>query len=165
MPFKVNHLEVATDPETPTLDHDDWNADHVVTAPCTIVTKAALQAISAATWTALQFDTEVKDDRGWHDNATNNSRITVDQTGDYLVTGCWNSSGTGNGDQGIALRVNGTETHKMFLDSGVVPANERAMAIAQIVPLAAGDYVELFCFIAAAENTVPGGTKFAVKGL
>ena len=30
MTVRVVHATVATDPQEPRLDHDDWNADHVV---------------------------------------------------------------------------------------------------------------------------------------
>lgn len=51
------------------------------TKQATQVKQTSGQVLSATTLTTLAFDAEDFDDGGWHDNATNNSRITVDFTG------------------------------------------------------------------------------------
>jgi hypothetical protein len=42
-----------------------------------LVNKTTTQALSASTPTAATWDSEVADTDGWHDNSTNNSRLTV----------------------------------------------------------------------------------------
>jgi len=50
-------------------------------SPGTRLTQSVGQAITGGALTALAFNTETWDDGNWHDNVTNNSRITVDFTG------------------------------------------------------------------------------------
>lgn len=48
--------------------------------PSTLVRKSATQAVGNVN-VVVPFDVEVYDDSNWHNNSTNNSRITVDYTG------------------------------------------------------------------------------------
>ena len=57
----------------------------VSTSSGTKVGKSATQAVGALT--SISFNTEEYDDGNWHDNTTNNSRITVDFTGRVNIQG------------------------------------------------------------------------------
>lgn len=61
------------------------SAGSVIGFQFAIVGKTANQSIPSGSATAVTFDTEVSDVHGWHDNATNNERITPDEAGLYLV--------------------------------------------------------------------------------
>ena len=52
------------------------------------VTKSATQSIATATYTAISWDQEGWDTNSYHDNVTNNSRVTIPsgKGGKYLVT-------------------------------------------------------------------------------
>jgi len=160
MPIK--HAVTLTDPNSPLADHDDWNDNHVFAA--TLVTKAAVQSIPSGAWTALQFDTEQIDTDGWHDNVTNNSRITVGVTGVYSVSGRFQISSTDNGDLGIAIYKNGAVAAIDVIDMGASSTN-RGRAIHQNLYLTAGDYVEIYVYqdSGAAKDTVVATTGFGVR--
>lgn len=57
--------------------------------PLCMVTRTTTQALSSATWTAIQYTSELADSGTMHDNVTNNTRITVPTggTGTYLLGG------------------------------------------------------------------------------
>lgn len=63
--------------------------DALVNLPATQVTQSSGQSFSANTLTTLNFDSEDFDDGDWHDNATNNSRITVDFDGRVCIEASW----------------------------------------------------------------------------
>jgi hypothetical protein len=48
------------------------------------------QSINNATWTPLSFNSEETDIDGMHDNAINNSRLSIINAGTYLIGGCVN---------------------------------------------------------------------------
>ena len=50
------------------------------------VTKSVDQSIPVTTWTDLTFDQEQYDTNGMHDNVTNNTRITIQEDGEYRIT-------------------------------------------------------------------------------
>ena len=129
----------------------------------TSVTPNAVQAIPNSTWTAIDFQTEDFDDNDWHDDVTNNSRITVDTTGRYICSGQWEISNNGNGDIGIAISVNGTREVVTRIDTGTTGDNKR-LVISYPLALTANDYVELEIFqtTGSSQNTVAAGTNLTV---
>lgn len=104
-------------------------------------------SVSAATWTAVPFGsgTEVFDTHGYHDTSTNNTRVTVPagMGGKYQVSGVlsWTASAAG-GARGAGLRVNGSTFHETTQTNGISSV-VHPVSVAGLVPLAAGDYVEL----------------------
>ena len=56
-----------------------------------IVYKSADQSISNGTWTLATWDSEVLDTNGYHDNSTNNDRLTIPsgKAGKYVITMNW----------------------------------------------------------------------------
>jgi hypothetical protein len=75
--FEVQYF--GTNAETVPASDEVWFAIEEVpsTYKRALVYKSAGQALSAATWTALEFGAEVYDTDSIHDNSTNNSRMTV----------------------------------------------------------------------------------------
>lgn len=132
--------------------------------PATSVIQSSSQSITASTWTALEFDDEIYDDADWHDNASNNSRITIDADGRYDVSGCYAISDLNNGDVGVAISVNGTRIIEDLVDSGSTNVN-RARAISfDSIELSDGDFIEIEAFAnGGAINTVANNTRFTVK--
>lgn len=112
------------------------------------LSKAAVQSISDSTTTALQFDTETEDTDGYHDNSTQNTRVTIPSGlgGMYAIVAQvdWGSSSTGK--RVLDVRVNGTT---FINSSSITPSaadatpNHEVMALC---PLVAGDYVEITSF-------------------
>jgi hypothetical protein len=128
-----------------------WNAsvrDNIIflaNPPAVRATHNAAQSIATATATALALSTEDYDLAGFHDTATNNSRLTIPSValaGLYIVTGsaqwaaaaggtriCWlrRSDGTNFGMQRW-LSGNDNDTH----------------SVTGFMRMSVGDYVELY---------------------
>lgn len=101
-------------PVTNVLDDDAMTADSAVSlvtqqsvkayvdtntqTSCCRVYDASVQAIDNTTATVIDWDSEVFDVGTLHDPSTNNSRITFDATGKWLVVAqlAWNSNATGD---------------------------------------------------------------------
>jgi hypothetical protein len=106
--------------------------------------KGASQTISNTTDTVLNFSgTDLYDTDGFHDPATNNSRITIPAGlgGYYMVYGLntWDVNATGR--RFCELKKNGT---KIFTSNGFGPNATAAPSnmISVVIELAATDYVE-----------------------
>lgn len=110
------------------------------------VTHDAAQAIANSTQVALAFNTETGtgsfDTDGMHDSSTNNSRITIQTAGKYLVNGNWAWEGSASGFRRGRLRVGGSTVIAMVqIDSP--GANSLRQTISCIYSFAEDDYVEL----------------------
>lgn len=104
--------------------------------------KSSNQAAANGTSTAVTFEAELFDTNGFHDNSTNNTRITIPSgyAGKYIITGViqWASSSSGN-------RVNDFKLNgSTFLGYSYMDANGyQSCAVTMIQDLAVGDYVEM----------------------
>ncbi len=120
--------------------------------PLVRLVAGATQSIPDNTATALQFSTEDVDTHGYHDNATNNSRITPTKAGWYRVSGTYYTGGRADyASVTCFLRKNGSTT---FAPGGrlmVPPNGTTAVSCSASIPFnGAGDYVEL---MALQDNT------------
>jgi hypothetical protein len=111
------------------------------------VTRTAAQSIPHNTETNVQFDAEVFDPTGMHDNAVNNTRITVAVPGYYTIG--FNAEMAAAADYVrtlFSIRVNGGG-RVVFQQMPAVAANiPQRHAISTVVELAAGDYIEASIF-------------------
>ena len=112
-------------------------------APAVRVFHNASQSITNSTLTALAFNSERFDQAGGvastqHDTVTNNSRLTAQYAGIYLMGGTirWSASPV---NAELHLRINGTTT----IASHNVVADNRYETITSSYQLAVNDYVEL----------------------
>ena len=107
------------------------------------LTKSADQTISNATFTAISFNGEDFDTDGFHDNATNNSRITIPsgKGGKYLftVSGYWADNATGT--RTVALYKNG-----VLIPKARSIWRRESLALSAVLSLIATDYIELFVY-------------------
>lgn len=109
------------------------------------------QTLTTGVETAVQFDNEEYDTAGFHDNAINNTRLTVPYTGRYLVVAClrWASNGVGvryfyfrrNGLGTAITHVKGTDYRQAIVIPDIIIITSSA-----IFSLNAGDYVEVIAF-------------------
>jgi hypothetical protein len=120
------------------------NSRPVIMAGCRVYHTATQSATHNAA-TTLAFNSERYDTDGFHDPATNNSRLTVPagQAGKYLITAQvgWAASSAGVRQQ--YLQVNGSTRIAELL---IPPPGAFAFAmppLTTIYDLAAGDYVEV----------------------
>lgn len=108
-----------------------------------IVYMTSNTSFSTGVFTAIAYDAEIRDTNSWHDNATNNTRVTVSSDGIYEVVGMvtW-SNGTTSTPCYYKLLVNGSETIRWeFPTNG---ASSRAgHSFTGYADLATGDYIEI----------------------
>jgi hypothetical protein len=101
-------------------------------------------SISNAAWTTVAFGSEIFDTDSFHDNTTNNSRITIPagKAGKYLINmqTFWANNATGSRD--ARLRLNGVDVDTP--QTGYTAnASNNAFSSDNVVALAVGDYIEL----------------------
>ena len=134
------------------------------------VYKSAVQSITSGAYNYATFDTEAYDTDNYHNNVTNNTRLTVPTDGYYRVswhvswalgagiTDCWFIINGATGD-----RYAGQETPNMSV-SNTVQSNGSTT-----VYMTAGQYVELMPFqtSGAGLNISAGasGTYFTIERL
>jgi hypothetical protein len=92
---------------------------------------------------SVSFDAERYDTANYHDNVTNNSRLTVPVAGRYAVSGHVEFSDSGKGFRVVYVRRNG-DTY-IAADRCVAVAADRAtqLCVATLCQLSVGDYLEL----------------------
>jgi hypothetical protein len=109
------------------------------------------QTISSATYTALTWDTETFDVGGYHDNATNNSRITIPsgKAGYYGIYAWCQVDGNTSAARTIVIYKNGSSAQ-----SSAIPASATfpTMQISGVLNLAVGDYIEIFVYQPSGSN-------------
>jgi len=127
---------------------------------CRLVQQSAHSIGTSDTVLTFGASSENSDPYGLHDESTNNSRITVDRAGVWLIKGT------------VFIAANNAVTSltaSIFVNAGVQPARSRSKPAATNVSmsqevveplvLAAGDYVELYGTCgASATNTNVGGS-------
>ena len=101
-------------------------------AGCSVY-KSANQSITSSTQTILTFNTELFDTNSYHDNATNNSRITIPsgKAGYYSITLRATFANNATGVRVIYLAKNGTNV--MEVDRSIVSNNEYETVLATVV--------------------------------
>lgn len=106
----------------------------------------ATQSIANATWTALALQAEKFDTDGYHDNATNNTRLTVPtgKGGTFIMAGQHRFAASTAGFRAIYVRKNGTDVLAGINTGGIQNSGYGASSHqSAVVQLAAGDYIEL----------------------
>jgi hypothetical protein len=112
-----------------------------------IVTRTSTQAITTATWTAIDFTaTDISDQFAFHNPASNSTRVTIPSgwSGTYRCIGQVAIESTGARVIG-GFDVNGSGTpanSTLTVSPGGVTATDRQMVVQTVLELSAGDYVE-----------------------
>ena len=102
---------------------------------------------NSAVWTELTFDSERKDNFGFHSTVSNTSRLTVPDgyEGWYTITGhvTFDTSTSGT-RRDVGIRLNGTT----YVDISNVPVGNFPLRplTAAVTYLEVGDYVELMVY-------------------
>lgn len=114
-----------------------------------LVRKAADQtAANYTTATAVAWDQEVYDEGGWHDNVTNNSRLTVPSgvTRIRLHASMYVTNNTSNTFMAIFFRKNGSDSYDGASHIIIsIAANTSLTANSSpVLAVTAGDYFEVF---------------------
>ncbi len=153
------------DPNTNLLQFDNvWDSD---VQPRVVLDDASDQSISTSSNTAINWDTEIEDVGGLHDNVTNNERITIVEAGFYEVTLSLEFASNATGFRQIGIRQDGAT----FLAISAAPAvNGSGSKLTTSVKrtFAAVEYVEAMVFQTSGGNlnvttTADNSTFSAVK--
>jgi hypothetical protein len=108
--------------------------------------KSANQSISNNTTTYISFDTENYDTDGFHDNVTNNTRITIPsgKAGKYLFTYIVRWEGNTTNRRDILLSINGTEGGGLIRGQVISDGGLALIYNASVhLNLSVGDYVQM----------------------
>jgi hypothetical protein len=109
------------------------------------------QTISSATYTALTWNTETFDVGGYHDNATNNSRITIPsgKAGYYGIYAWCQVDANTSGARTIVIYKNGSAAQSLAIPAS---ATYPTMQISGVLNLAVSDYIEIFVYQPSGSN-------------
>ncbi len=117
---------------------------------------SAAQTIATGSWTSLAFDTERYDTDGMHDTAANNTRITIQTAGKYVVGGNVRfSTSSDTTIRGLRVYLNGATiigryTKDASTNGGA--GTETDLVVSTIRDFTQGDYVELQAFQLSGSN-------------
>lgn len=111
------------------------------------VTRNAVQSIPNATTTAVQFNAEVFDPTGMHDNAVNNTRITIAVDGYYAVGfGAEMAAANDYTRTILGINVNGGNNIVLQQIPPIVANISQRHAVSTMTEFVAGDYIEANIF-------------------
>lgn len=112
------------------------------------VTRAGVQSIPNSVQTAVAFDEERSDTDGMHSTVTNNSRITINTAGFYIVGFNGTMASTSLYTRVFAaLRINGTtEIARGPNVDTTAAAQEPHFAVTTMREFSVGDYIEVLVF-------------------
>ena len=105
--------------------------------------RTTTQSLTNATLTAIQFGVEDYDTATYHDNSTNNTRLTVPQAGKYLISGCIEFAANATGVRTCGIRLNGSTYVASQGSSSMGSVLTTVVNVTTVLDLAASDYVEL----------------------
>lgn len=135
--------------------------------PAKLTATPAVKAVTntgvpaAGPTTPLGLITERFDTDAMHNPASNNSRITANRPGIYLISGSlgWTTAGDDNSVDQISVLVNGTAVEDAFAAQPNDGFNATTQKSETIVRLSAGDYVEVAAY--TNDSTAPARNVFA----
>lgn len=110
---------------------------------------ASPQSISTATFTAVTFDTEVRDNNAYANLGAYNTRLTAPSSGWYVVGGAVEFATDSTNRRHIYIRANGETTGtraRLGYINNDASTNTPRLATSTVVYLSAGDYVELMVY-------------------
>lgn len=107
------------------------------------------QSINTATWTAALLNSETTDTDGWHSTVTNTSRITITESGNYLVIGGFRIPSVADGNLvGGLIAINGTRIESTGGSFSSATGSEY-IPVTMLKVLTAGDYIEVHAYQAS----------------
>ena len=114
--------------------------------------KSAGQTVFDATNTALTFDSETYDTNTFHDNSTNNTRITIPsgKAGYYLFVLKWSINESPTGYRQVDLRKNNSSVDRTQIRG--TSSGQNYVTLSTVQSASVGDYFEFFAYQNAGEN-------------
>ena len=145
----VLHTEVDDTPVNGATEapiSSNWAFDHVndIHGSKARAYRSGTQTVSDSTWTKVQLNAESYDVSAEFDSTTN-YRFVADATGYYLVTGnVYFGTAVDTKYYSVGLRKQGAEYSVCGFTAGAADAEIRH--VSDVIPLAAAEYVELWCY-------------------
>jgi hypothetical protein len=130
-----------------------------------LLTKTASQSLPNSTETVINFDSEAWDTNSFHDNSTNNTRITIPtgKGGKYQVSGNVGIA-SGTGGSYLLLKKNGSVLSYPVVVNGNGGGFSTGFTFYTLLNLTAGDYIEMFLFQAyGGSRNCEDATTFGVN--
>jgi hypothetical protein len=127
---------------------------------CQLEKITTAQSTSNNTATAISFNNEIFDTDGFHDNSTNNTRITIPsgKGGKYLLIGQINYNPNATGLRIVKFHKNGSLFSLPVISASAAATDSTNVTASTIVAVSAGDYVEL-----VAQQTSGGSLDIGVS--
>lgn len=118
--------------------------DRVDNPPRVRLSHSTTQSLADGTDTAVAFNTEATDTAGTHDNATNNSRITVPtgESGTWLFTAAVEFAANATGQRKLMVRFDGSAVIG-FVAVQATSAGVTRLSVSVMVTIGAGQYAEV----------------------
>lgn len=133
------------------------------------VYRTAVLAISSGTETLIPFTAESHDNGGFHDNATNNSRVIAPEDGTYQINAQCSFDANGTGQRYFLIRKNAGGsavggTLMLVETQGATPSpTSSAISGADSIELVEGDYIEMFAYQNSGGNLDVLGSEAGTK--
>lgn len=133
--------------------------DNVIADISCRVKQSSITSVTSGSYTSVAFQAEDFDTNTMHDNATNNSRITITTTGKYAIGATVQFTVGAKSVGGYLLLNNTTKIAYSFSGNGVNSLT--GFSLSTIYSFTAGDYIEVFASTSSTDNTSGDtGTNF-----
>lgn len=136
----------ATVTETNWDTHLRDNINNLIVRPAARVYHSAAQSATSGVSLWLAFNSERYDTDAIHDTATNNSRLTCQTAGIYLVEATLAFAANVTGVRGAQLLLNGTTNIAIVREPAATGGHEHLLTISTTWAFAVNDYVEVLAF-------------------
>lgn len=128
-----------------------------------LVYKSSAQTIPATTYTAITFNAEEYDTDSIHDNATNNSRLTVPSgiTRARLSGQCYWSTNVPNYE--CRLYINGSWAGNALVSTELLSGAQNMAFASPVLSVSAGDYFEFYVYTDSGIGADVDSAWFAIE--
>jgi len=148
-----------------------WAAAGGDNTPSFFAKRGSNQAISASTWTKVQFDTEEWDTASAYDNSTN-YRFTVPsgEAGKYFLRAAarvavTSGAGAATNHANLVFYLNGVITNNGYSYSGVANSgHDLPMSATAIFDLSVSDYIEVYVWENLGTDNLGSGPATSFSG-
>lgn len=110
---------------------------------CRAYRATSAQSLNSGTTTAIQLNGETYDTDTMHSTSTNNTRITFNTAGTYVVTANLRFAANATGLRAVNVRLNGGSTNLVQVNGAPTPTSIWTGVASCTHTFTAGDYIEM----------------------